>query len=257
MGLFGKKKDEEIQSISEENIEESNLKEELQNEVEKLQSEFREKKAENDQLEERIKIVKEEYNATISNLMMVKKELNQRKLELDFTQREHKSILEKIKGLDRIKDNKKEAEFVKTEGELEKIKNELEEMTKEYEKVKEELEKGQSDLHRVRKHQIDVEKELEEANSRLYNAKEELDKKDEFQDTNVLTPKEKEFMEGEQGKDKNSAAVIEAASAVVGTLKSKLSTTQKELDAVQNLLEKEREAHAETIKELNKLKSES
>ena len=71
------------------------------------------------------------------------------------------------------------------------------------------------------------------------------------------TTKEKEFIQGESGKDKSSAAVIEAASAVVGTLKSKLSTTQKELDTIQNLLEKEREAHAETRKELNKLKSDS
>ena len=90
----------------------------------------------------------------------------------------------------------------------------------------------------------------------MYNAKEELDKKDHFQDTSVLTPKEREFIEGETGKDVSSG-VIEAASAVVGSLKSKLSTTQKELDTVQNLLEKERQAHAETRKELNKLKSES
>lgn len=255
MGLFGKKKEEKPELVIEENNEESTLKEELQTEVEKLQFEFNEKKAENEQLEERIKIVKEEYDATISNLMMVKKELNQKKLELDVAQREHKSILEKIKGLDRIKDDKKETEFVKTEGELEKIKNKLEEMTKEHDKVKEELEKGQSDLHMIRKQQIEVEKELEEANSRLYNAKEELDKKDQFQDTSVLTPKEKEFIQGEKGSDKSSAGVIEAASAVVGSLKSKLNTTQKELDAVQNLLEKEREAHAKTRKELENLKS--
>ena len=107
----------------------------------------------------------------------------------------------------------------------------------------------------IRKQQVDAEKELEEANSRLYNAKEELDKKDEFQDTGVLTPKEKEFIQGGAEKGNGSARVIEAASAVVGSLKSRLGTTQKELDAVQNLLEKERQAHAATRKELNKLKS--
>ncbi len=232
-------------------------KEEMLASLEKLEFEVKEQNAEKDRLLERVRIVKEEYDATISNLMTVKKELNQKKLELDVAQREHKSILEKIRGLDRIKDEEKEAEFVKTEGELEKIKSELEEMTKEYDGVKEELAKGKSDLHMTRKQQIDVEKELEEANSRLYNAKEELDKKDEFQDTSVLTPGEKEFIQGKTGKDSNSARVIEAASAVVGSLKSKLGTAQKELDTVQNLLEKERQAHAETRRELDSLKSSS
>ncbi|WP_299293703.1 DNA repair protein [Nitrosopumilus sp.] len=257
MGFFGKKKEEGYaeESLKKENEDEPR-KGELLTALEKLEFQVKEQKAERDQLLERVKIVKDEYDATISNLMMVKKELNQKKLELDVAQREHKSILEKIKGLDRIKDDAKQTEFVKTEAELEKIKKELEEMTKEHEKVKEEMTKGQSDLHLIRKQQIDVEKELEEANSRLYNAKEELEKKDQFQDTSVLTPKERKFIEGETGKDVSSG-VIEAASAVVGSLKSKLSTTQKELDTVQNLLEKEREAHAETRKELEKLKSES
>lgn len=255
MRFFGKKKEETgaEEEIKKEN-EEGPQKEEVLTELEELELKVKEQKAERDQLLERVKIVKDEYDATISNLMMVKKELNQKKLELDVAQREHKSILEKIRGLDKIKDGKKETEFVKTEENLERIKKELEKMTKEHEKVKAEVTKGQSDLHLIRKQQIDVKKELEEANSRLYNAKEELNKKDHFQDTNVLTPKEREFIEGETGKN-TSSGVIEAASAVVGSLKSKLNTTQKELDAVQNLLEKERQAHAETRKELNKLKS--
>jgi len=42
---------------------------------------------------------------------------------------------------------------------------------------------------------------------------------------------------------------------VVGSLKSKLNITQKELESLQLLLEKEREEHEKTKKELNKLKS--
>ncbi len=101
---------------------------------------------------------------------------------------------------------------------------------------------------------MEVEKELDEANSRLYNAKEELDKKDQFQDTSILTPSEKEFIVGENKNQNSNAGIIEAASAVVGSLKSKLNMTQKELDAVQSLLEKEREAHEKTRKEFEKLK---
>jgi len=41
--------------------------------------------------------VKEEYDTTVSNLMLVKKELNQKKMELDVIQREHKSGFRKNK----------------------------------------------------------------------------------------------------------------------------------------------------------------
>ena len=57
--------------------------------------------------------------------------------------------------------------------------------------------------------------------------------------------------------EKNNASVIEAASIVVGSLKSKLSTTQKELEEIQGLLEEERKAHKKTRQELMKIKSSS
>ena len=70
-------------------------------------------------------------------------------------------------------------------------------MTKEHNQIKEQIAKGQSSLHGIRKQQVEVGKELDEANSRLYNAKEELDKKDQFQDTSILTSKEKKDIKGE------------------------------------------------------------
>ncbi|KEQ56223.1 hypothetical protein AAA799E16_01333 [Marine Group I thaumarchaeote SCGC AAA799-E16] len=247
MGLFGKKED----TVSE-NSDEYVLKEELETEVEGLQNEFREKQEELNGIQKKIDSVKEEYETAVSNLMLVKKELNQKRMELDIVIREHKEIKEKIKNSEQIKDSKSFEEFGKTEENLSKIKQELEEITKEYEDIKEKIATEQSALSQIRKQQVEAKKELDEANSRLYNAKEELNKKDEFQDTNILTPKEREFI---QGDNKSSAGVIEAASAVVGSLKSKLSMTQKELEAIQLLLEKEREEHEETKKELNKLKS--
>ena len=53
---------------------------------------------------------------------------------------------------------------------------------------------------------------------------------------------------------KSSAGIIEAASAVVGSLKSKLNTTLKELETVQSLLEKERAEHEKTKKDLENFK---
>ena len=251
MGFFSKKKE-----IKENNEDESILKEELQTEVEKLQTEFRTKQEEVVKVSEKIQTVKEEYDTTVSNLMLVKKEFNQKKMELDIVQREYREIREKIKNAQQIKDTKSINEFNKTEKEFKKIKDELDQMIKEQKEIKDGITKGQTTLHGLRKQQIEVGKELDEANSRLYNAKQELDKKDQFQDTNILTSKEKKEIKNNSSTEKANAGVIEAASVVVGSLKSKLNMTQKELEQIQGLLEEEREAHKKTRQELMKIKSE-
>ena len=250
MGFFGKKKEEEDKKDDE-----SILKGELETEVEQLQKEFRIKQEEITKITEKIETVKSEYDTTVSNLMSIKKEFNQKKMELDVVQREYRETREKIKNSQQIKDTKSINEFNKTEKEFKKIKEELDKMTKEHEKIKNEITNGQTSLHGIRKQQVEVGKELDEANSRLYNAKEELNKKEKFQDTSVLTPKEKKDMKVESQTSKNSAGVIEAASIVVGSLKSKLTTAQKELEQIQGLLEEEREAHKKTRQELMKIKS--
>jgi len=250
MGFFGKKKEVEI-----EKNDESILKEELKTEVGSLQNEFRTKQEEMSEITEKIQSVKEEYDTTVSNLMSIKKEFNQKKMELDIVQREYRETREKIKNSQQIKDTKSINEFNKTEKDFKKIKEELDEMIKEHKEVKGQIVKGQSTLHGIRKQQIEVGKELDEASSRLYNAKQELDEKENFQDTSILTPKEKKDMKVDNANEKSNAGIIEAASVVVGSLKSKLNITQKELEQIQGLLEEEREAHKKTRQELMKIKS--
>jgi len=250
MGFFGKKKKVEIEKNNE-----SILEEELETGVESLQNEFRTKQEEMTTITEKIQSVKEEYDTTVSNLMSIKKEFNQKKMELDIVQREYRETREKNKNAQQIKDTKSINEFNKTEKDFKKIKEELDEMIKEHKEVKEQIVKGQSTLHGIRKQQIEVGKELDEASSRLYNAKQELDKKDNFQDTSILTPKEKKDMKVDNANEKSNAGIIEAASVVVGSLKSKLNITQKELEQIQGLLEEEREAHKKTRQELMKIKS--
>ena len=250
MGFFSKKKEVDIQENNE-----STLKEELETEVEGLQNEFRIKQEEITKITEKIQTVKEEYDTTVTNLMLIKKEFNQKKMELDIVQREHRETREKIKNAQQIKDTKTIDEFNKTENNFKKIKEELDKITKEHKQMKEEITKEQTTLHGIRKQQVEVGKELDEANSRLYNAKQELDEKENFQDTSVLTPKEEKEIIGNNPIEKNNASVIEAASIVVGSLKSKLSTAQKELEGIQGLSEEEREAHKKTRQELIKIKS--
>ena len=68
MGFFGKKKVEEKKN------DESVLKKELGTEIENLQNKFRTKQEEITKITEKIQTVKEEYDATVSNLMLIKKE---------------------------------------------------------------------------------------------------------------------------------------------------------------------------------------
>ena len=176
-------------------------------------------------------------------------------MELDIVQREYREIRVKIKNVQQIKDTKSINEFNRTEIEFKKIKEGLDKMTNEHNEIKKQIVKEQSSLHGIRKQQVEVGKELDEANSRLYNAKQELDKKDQFQDTSILTPKEKKEIKGVNSSEKTNAGIIEAASVVVGSLKSKLNITQKELEELQGILEEEREAHKKTRQELMKIKS--
>jgi chromosome segregation ATPase len=254
MGLFGKKKVEEtISKKSEEYL----LKEELETEVENIENEFKIKQEELDGIIQKIQTVKSEYNMIVSNLMSVKKELNQKKMELDISDLEYKKMQEKIKNSEQIKDSRSINEFNKTEENLSIIKQKIGKITEEYNQIKKQVSQEQSSLHNIRTQQIEYQKELDEARSRLYNAKEELEKKDKFQDTSILTSKERKFIQGETPNPKTSAGIIEAASAVVGSLKSKLNMTQKELEAIQLLLEREREEHEKTKQKLEKLKKQT
>jgi seryl-tRNA synthetase len=149
--------------------------------------------------------------------MLIKKEFNQKKMELDVAQREYREIREKIKNSQQFKDTKSINEFNKTEKEFKKIKEELNKMTKEHGEIKEQIVKGQSSLQRIRKQQVEVGKELDETNSRLNNAKEKLNKKDQLQDTRVLTPKGKK-----DTKEENSSKKTNAGGFYLRTLPTKV-----------------------------------
>ena len=251
MGFFSKRNADGVIS---EKSEEHEQKDDLQTEAENIQNLSSEKQEELNIIADKNQIVKEEYNTTVSNLMLVKKEINYKNMELDAVQLEYQRIIEKIKDFEKLKDEESISEFNKTEKNLLKMKQELNKITEKYDNIKKQVGQEQSTLHNIITQQTEYQKELDEARSRLYNAKEELNGKDNFQDMSVLTPKEREFIQGESSNQKSSAGVIEAASIVVSSLKSKLNMAQKELEAVQLLLEKERKEHEGTKQKLEKLK---
>jgi hypothetical protein len=105
-------------------------------------------------------------------------------------------------------------------------------------------------LHEIKSQEIQTQKELEQITSRLYNAKQELGSSD---NTSIFTDKEKDFIKDQIGAKQDTKGIIEAASVVTASLKSKLSMAQKEVETVQQLLEKERKEHTLTKEKLKRL----
>ena len=130
------------------------------------------------------------------------------------------------------------------------IKEEVRKATQEREKAREQAEQERKALSTVKREQMKAREELEETNAMLYNAKEDMDKKTKVQGTGPLTVREKEFIHGGSTDQRGSAGIIEAASAVVSSLKSKLKAAQDKIDSAQALLEEEREKHKKTKQKL-------
>ena len=208
--------------------------EQLTTKLEELEQEIREKEIEQGKLHAAIRSVKDEYDAIVSNLMTVKKEFNQKKTDLEIIKKEHTNMITKIKDSQKLRSDEKD-EFVKTTGRLKEIKKELESITNLRNKNNIELEREKTALHMIIKQRITANEELEEINAKLHSAKEDLDKQGLSQ--NIIQN------EIDYTQNQTKSGVIEAASIVVSSLKAKLYAKQRELEAVQLLLEKEREEH--------------
>lgn len=212
MGLFSKKpkRPKDQSNESDEYV----LREELESEVERLQDQFRSKQADLEEVSGRLESVRKEYDVVVTNLMAVKKEANQKKAEMATLYRDKSKASE---------------QDVK---QLAKIRLELEKATKEHTEIKIKIAQEQDMLHSLRS-QAQTGKTAETQGTRDHDTI--LDEKKLFaQASNETEPK----------------GVIQAASAVVGSLKSKLDVARLEL-------EKEKHAHAKTKQELKKLKDKS
>jgi chromosome segregation ATPase len=242
MGLFSKKPEPR----KEENEDRKQKVEELF----VLNVEFRNKEIELKEIIDKIKNVKTEYDLIVNNLMSVKKEHIQKKTELAVSVKELNEINEKIKSSQSIKKSLESTELKNAQEKLKKANEDFEKASSELSKINEDLQSEQSSLVEIRRQQVEVQKELESANAQLYDAKQQLSKNQTSDKKEVLSPEEKQIM-NISGKDKSG--VIEAASIVVGSLKSKLTKTQKEMESLQDMLEKERAEHEKTKLELKKL----
>lgn len=229
------------------------LKEELEAEVEQLQGRLRDGHAELEGVLGKLEKVRAEYDEIVTNLMLVKKETNQKKMELDTLQKKFKTV-----RTDRPEGPVHAGGLADVSGAqaaLSRTQQDLRQAASQLAKVRSESAREQEQLHSVRSQRIQVQKEMEAATARLYNARQDLSRIQHGRAADgtldALSHDEKLLVSSGMSR---SGGIIEAASAVVGSLKSKLSLAEEELEKTRQLLEKERQNHTETRNALDRLK---
>jgi len=252
--LFGRK-EKIIKNETSIKSEEIILKEGLEDEIQELQKIFRAKQEEIKDNEEKLNSVKKEYDHTVSSLMELKKESNQKILELDVVKREYKDLRKKIEEeVEKLqKDKSIVNEIEKNELHLKNVKQELEKLSKMESEISKKISEGETALYKIKLQETKNQNKLEE-NIQLNNKSKASASRD---NTFIFSDKEKEFIKDQIGPDQYTKGVIEAASVVTASLKSKLNIAYKELEAIQRLLEKERKAHSITKEILEKLQNKS
>ena len=207
--------------------------------------------------------------ATLSKLQGEIKQAEQRRDELKGQAEQQQATLSKLQDEIKLTEKKREDQSniqgkimqaaehggANTRAALSKLQDEIKQAERRRDELNGQAEKERKGLSETRKERIMAKERLDEINAMLYNAKGELGRKAKTQETGILTPKEKTFIQGGGAGNGGSARIIEAASAVVGSLKSKLKEAQDRIDSVQVLLEEEREKHKKTMRELKSLKN--
>lgn len=257
MGLFRRaKKTEETQQ---EKINEPLVENKETPAILEQENTIKENQAKLEEITTRLENVREEYDTIVGNLMTVKKEYNEKKHALDSISQEYQKMNEEIKQNEtNFQESKKISEnLVRSEKKLEEIKREEEKVKTEYEKIKQKITESQNALHEIKQQQEKSQAELDEIKDKINIANMNAEKRNQDYNTeeedNLANTQG--FMKGESiTKKSDSNSIIEAASAIVASLKLKLSSKERELDAVQQLLQKERDAHNETKNQLEQLK---
>jgi len=211
----------------EENRDESEIK--IEN-LDSLQHKIHAQQDHLDSISKKIEVVKGEYGEVISSLMSAKKEFLEKKNEIISL----KSLSQDIQ--DKQKKSKK--------GDSLEFKKQLDMEDK---------------LNAFKIKQKEAEEQLQKTNSKLKDARLELEnieqKKHKIFEELIKKNNEKMATSKKLSNQKNdSKSVVQAASAVIATMHTKLTTAEKELETMVNLLEEERKEHQKTKKELDGLK---
>ncbi len=274
MRLFRKSKKEDSDQIETSEVKvksPTEIKEEqFQNELDYLQKEIKTKTESYESISKKLSSVKEEYDSAVANLMSAKSELNEKKEELDKIKKEHGEISSKlISAKNDLESIQKEIqvksstiqESKQISDKLLSTNSEIQKANQELEEIQRKLEESQSVYDKIEMKKTEAETELHNTGLQIEAAKHEMLKMQSAIKSGkaiTLPTKEEEFIEKEISsfeKKESTKQIIEAASAVVASMKTKLSIAEKEVETVNILLKKERDEHQKTKEKLEKLRS--
>ena len=238
MGLFNKFKKENKVEENDELINENNTvvektvdnneKIELENKLNNLREQIKEKNERLSTIIEKIELSKKEYDEIIGKIIQSKKELrSQSNLDSNTNQKTEA----KIQNMDKIS---KEISESKTK--LQKIREEILKNSKINEELEQKIKKNEPVFSDIETQKKKIDEELEQRKKELEVLKKRL--------SGMKNSDMKNDVEGD------SKSVVEAASQIVATTNKRLQDTMKELDVIRQLLDKERKAHNETKKKL-------
>lgn len=290
--------------------EEETPRDDLSAEATRLQASVRECEVQIREADARLATVRSEYTATVSNLMKIKKEINDMREERERLERQSTNIVMQIEeGRKILKGSHRDLDLAeKAAADLEKIRSELDSTTQE-------CRREQSRLNKIRRALADTTGEVarrSRENESLAREREGLDAKlvnatagagspgvsadtaggegdggagselDRYRSRLAETDAERRKMRAQlaerdetiqdlrrrlaeaelekSGSDQDLAApqsdkgVIEAASALVGSYRTRLAKAEQDLADARRDLAEERERHAKTSKKLKALK---
>ena len=240
MGLFNKfKKGDKKENIEGSQDIENNVnikttdniqKEQVENELDNLQNELREKNERLNTIIEKIQLSKKEYDEIIGKIIQSKKELRSDTIHKSDSVT-NDSLKSKNQDKDRISKEIRDSKITLKNLQDNITKNK--EMNEELEQRIKENKPFFSDSNNQKKI---IDEELEQRRKELEILKKRLGEMKKIDIKN-------------QGDD-DSKSVVEAASQIVSTTNKRLQDTMKELEVIRQLLDKERNAHTETKKKM-------
>ena len=245
MILFSRKKsggDEQKQDTENESIQQAAREfDEILRNIEAKKSEFTE-------VEGKLESVAREYSTTVSELMSVRKDANEERNNVASLQRQQKIMRTKIDDLQSQIEKKAEAasKVQSAQRRLERLERDMQECKKRYETMRqkadaEEQRQKTANLKRIQSeayHQ-DLLRRIDLAKAGSSN---DNTKKDGAGGGDALA--------ATGTADTDAKNVVEAASVVVASMKSKMILAQKELETVKRLLKEERMQHQKTQERL-------
>lgn len=200
--------------------------------------------------------VKKEYDTAIENLISIKKELIQKKKDMASL-----NTMSSISQISSGQLDKKIIESIKIKQEktiLENIQDKIKRGQKELEVAKKLSIESERDMEQAKREQRTTESRLKTLVLQIKKSQEELEniegKKqkivNEIKAVKNTSPTNKKPSDESQ----ESKHLVEAASEVIASIKNKVNIAEKEIKTVQGLLQKERNEHQATKKQLESLK---